>query len=70
MWIFAEAWDWISDPQVKRNIEMLREFCREAQHEKAAEIAKKLIKEGMTVRKISSITGLTAKQIRELQNGT
>ncbi len=58
----SEAWSWIADD--------LREEARsEGLEQGLKDVAKNLIEEGMTVQKISTVTGLSVQQVERIQNG-
>ncbi len=60
----AEEWSWVAD-DIKEEGRV--EGRVEGLEEKAADVAKKLIAEGMTIEKISAITELSAEQVDKLR---
>ncbi len=75
----SEAWSWIADDlREEGRVEGLKEAYAEGFNEAYAEginevrekIAKNLIKEGMTVQKISAITDLSIEQVERIRDSS
>ncbi len=66
----AKEWNWVKRPDIVEEGKRigLKEGRQQGLQEKAHEVAEKLLQEGMSAQKISSITGLDVRQINGLPN--